>query len=70
MDLKNNSITVGELLDDARSRAVFQRRFGKWMKHPMVAAGRSLTLAQLMELAKVYVPRKTIEDTWKELKNL
>lgn len=70
MDLKNNSITVGELLDNDRSRAVFQRRFGKWMKHPMVAAGRSLTLAQLMELARVYVPRKTIEDTWKELKNL
>lgn len=70
LDLKNNNITVGELLDNDRSRAVFQRRFGKWMKHPMVAAGRSLTLAQLMELARVYVPRKTIEDTWKELKNL
>lgn len=70
LDLRNNNITVGELLDNERSRAVFQRRFGKWMKHPMVAAGRSLTLAQLMELAKVYVPRKTIEDTWKELKNL
>ena len=70
MNLNNNKITVGELLDDPKARAVFQRRFGKWMKHPMVAAGRSLTLAQLMELAKVYVPRKTIEDTWKELKNL
>ena len=70
LDLKNNRISVGELLDDERSRAVFQRRFGKWMKHPMVAAGRSLTLAQLMELAKVYVPQKVIEDTWKELKAL
>lgn len=70
MDLKNNRITVGELLDNERSRAVFQRRFGKWMKHPMVTAGRSLTLAQLMELAKVYVSPKVIEETWKELKNL
>ena len=70
MDLKNNRITVGELLDDARSRAVFQRRFGKWMKHPMLAAGRSLTLAQLMELAKVYLPQKVIQDTWNELENL
>ena len=70
MDLKNNRITVGELLDDARSRAVFQCRFGKWMKHPMLAAGRSLTLAQLMELAKVYLPQKVIQDTWNELKNL
>ena len=70
MDLKNNRITVGELLDDPRSHAVFQRRFGQWMKHPMIQAGRSLTLAQLMDLAKVYLPPKTIQDTWNELKNL
>ena len=70
MDLRNNNITVGELLDNERARAVFQRRFGKWMKHPMVAAGRSLTLGQLVELAKVYLPQKVIQDTWKELKYL
>ena len=70
MNLRNNHITVGELLDDPRSATVFHRRFGKWMKHPMVAAGRTLTLGQLMELAKVYVPQTTIQDTWNELKNL
>ena len=70
LDLRNNRITVGELLDNERSRAVFQRRFGKWMKHPMLAAGRSLTLGQLMDLARVYLPQKTIQDTWKELKDL
>ena len=70
MDLKNNRITVGELLDDERARAVFQRRFGKWMKSPLLAAGRSLTLAQLMDLAKVYLPQKVIRETWEELKQL
>ena len=70
LDLRGNKITLGELLDNPRSAAVFQRRFGKWMKHPMVAAGRSLTLGQLMELAKVYVPQTTIQDTWKELQQL
>lgn len=70
MDLKDNRITVGELLDNEKSRAVFQRRFGKWMKHPMLVAGRSLTLTQLMELAKVYLPQSVIQDTWMELKNL
>ena len=70
LDLRNNRITVGELLDDPRSAAVFRRRFGKWMKHPMVSAGRSLTLGQLMELAGVYLPQKTILDTWKELQAL
>ena len=70
MDLKNNKITVGELLDDPKARAVFQRRFGKWMKHPMVAASRTLTLSQLMEMAGVWLPKKTIRETWQELSRL
>ena len=70
MDLKNDRITVGELLDDPRARAVFQRRFGKWMKHPVVAASRTLTLSQLMEMAGVWLPKKTIRETWQELSRL
>ena len=35
MELRGNHITVAELLADPRSRAVFQRRFGRWMKHPV-----------------------------------
>lgn len=70
MDLRNQSITVGELLDNPRSRAVFQRRFGKLMNHPMVGAARTLTLKQLAEMAAVYLPKKTIEDTIRELQKL
>lgn len=70
MDLRNKTITVGELLDDPRSRAVFQRRFGKMMNHPMVGAARTLTLAQLTEMAAVYLPKKTIQDTLRELERL
>ena len=70
MDLKNDRITVGELLHDPKARAVFQRRFGKWMKHPMVAASRTLTLSQLMEMAGVWLPKKTIRETWQELSRL
>ncbi len=70
MDLRNKRITVAELLDDPRSRAVFQRRFGKFMKHPMVGAARSLTLAQLQEMAAVYIPQKTIQETLRELEQL
>lgn len=70
MDLKQGRITVGELLDNPRSRAVFQRRFGKWMKHPMVAASRSLTLNQLTEMAGAVLPRKTVQETLEELRRL
>ena len=70
MDMRNHTITVGELLDNPRSRAVFQRRFGKLMNHPMVGAARSLTLRQLAEMAAVYLPKKTIQDTLRELEQL
>ncbi|MCI8423072.1 MAG: hypothetical protein HFF50_06040 [Lawsonibacter sp.] len=70
MDLRNQTITVGELLDNPRSNAVFQRRFGKLMRHPMVGAARSLTLKQLAEMAAVYLPPRTIQDTLKELQQL
>ena len=70
MDLRNQTITVAELLDDPKSKAVFQRRFGKLMDHPMVGAARSLTLKQLAEMAAVYLPKKTIQDTLRELQQL
>jgi len=70
MDLRNQTITVGELLDDPKANAVFQRRFGKLMRHPMVGAARTLTLRQLAEMAAVYLPQKTIQDTLAELQRL
>ena len=70
MNLNNNQITVGELLDNPASRAVFQRRFGQWMKHPMVNASRTLTLEQLVQMAGVWLPQKTIRETMEELRKL
>ena len=57
-------------MDDPKSRAVFQRRFGKLMKHPRGGAARSLTLRQLSEMAAVYLPQKTIQDTLRELSQI
>jgi len=68
MDLKNQKITVGELLDDPRSRGVFQRRFGHLLDSPLVRAGRSLTLEQLVALAGTKLPRRVIQETLEELR--
>ena len=68
MDLRKQKITVGELLDDPRSRSVFQRRFGHLLNSPLVQAGRSLTLEQLIALAGAKLPRRVIEETLEELK--
>ena len=35
MDLRNNQITLGELWDNPRSRAVFQKRIPMLAKHPL-----------------------------------
>ena len=70
MDLRNKQITVGELLDNPKSKAVFQRRFGRFMKHPMVSAARTLSLDQLAEMASIYLPQNTIDDTLRELEQL
>lgn len=70
LDLKNNHITVGELLDNPKSRAVFQRRFPMVLKHPMMGAARTVTLEQLMAFAGAYLPKNMIHDTLQELQKV
>ncbi len=70
MDLKNNKVTVGELLDYAPSRAVFQRRFPLLLRHPMAGAARSVTLEQVIAMAGSYIPQKTIQETLNELRRV
>lgn len=68
MDLKNNKITVGELLENPKSHAIFQRRFPMVMKHPLLGAARTVTLEQLVAFAGAYVPKAIVNDTLEELK--
>lgn len=70
MDLKGNRITVGELLDHPGARAVFQRRFPMVLKHPLLGAARTITLAQLISMAGAYLPQKVIQDTLAELRRV
>lgn len=68
MNLRNNQITVGELMDYAPARAVFQKRFPTVLRHPMAQAARTVTLEQVIAFAGGYIPRKTIQDTLEELR--
>ncbi len=70
MDLKNNKITVGELLDDPGARSVLTRRFPKVMKKPLTGAARTVTLEQLVSFFSPYLPGIVINETLKELKKL
>lgn len=70
MDLKNNTITVGELLDHPGARSVLTRRFPMVMKKPLTGAARTVTLEQLLAFVSPYVPAAMLNDTLRELKKL
>ncbi len=70
MDLKNNKITLGELLRYQPAKAVFQRRFPMVMRHPMMGAAQTVTLEQIIAIAGAYIPQKTIQETLEELKKV
>ena len=68
LDLKHNRITVGELLDDPRSRAVLQKRFPSALRRPILGAARSVTLEQLLAFAAACVPQRRIDEAMEDLR--
>lgn len=70
MNLKNNRITVGELLDYAPAKAVIQKRFPMVMRHPMVGAARTMTLEQILSAASPYIPERKLQDALSELRKV
>ena len=70
MDLRNNQITLGELWDDPRSRAVFQKRLPMIAKHPVKGAARTVTLQQLADFMSTWVPAAMVNGVIQDLKKL
>ncbi len=70
MDLRNGQITLGELWDDPRSRAVFQKKVPMLSKHPVKGAARTVTLEQLADFMSGWVPQMLINGVMQDLKKL
>ena len=68
MDLRNNQITVRELLADPKARQVLARQFPQVINRPIVA--KSMTLDKAMKLGAAYVPKRVIQETLEELRRL
>ena len=60
MDLKQNQITVGQLLADPRSRSVLQKKLPAVLKHPLTGAANTVTLEQLLAFAGAYLPAESL----------
>ena len=70
MNLKDGQITLGELWDNPRSRAVFQKKIPMLAKHPLKGAARTVTLEQLRDFLSGWVPEGMITGVVQELKRL
>ena len=70
MQLRNNQITMGELLADPQARQVLERRFPQAIGLPIVAKAKTMTLSTAMKLGAAYVPRSAIQAALRELVGL
>ncbi len=70
VDLRNRQITLGELWDNPRSRAVFQRRVPMLAKRPVKGAARTVTLEQLTDFLSNWVPAPMINGVIQDLTKL
>lgn len=70
MDLRENQITLGELWDNPRSRAVFQKKIPMLAKHPVKGAARTVTLEQLADFMASWVPNMMVNGVIQDLKRL
>ena len=70
MDLRNNQITIGELLANPAARQVLARRFPHVIDRPIVTKSGSMTVERAMKLGAAYVPTKFIQETLEELRRL
>ena len=70
MDLRNNQITLGELLDYPPAKKILARRFPLVINRPIVANSRPRTLERVIKLGSAYVPKKVIQETLQELKQV
>ena len=68
MDLKNGRVTVGDLLDHPGAKAVLQKRFPMLMQHPMMGAARTITLEQILAVAREFVTQKKIDEALADLR--
>lgn len=67
MDLKNNKITIKELLKNEDAAKIFRREFGELMNHPMLKTMSSMSLERLIKLGQKHIEADRIKKILEEL---
>ena len=70
VNLRNETITLGELWDDPRAREVLKRKIPGISKHPLQNRARTVTLGQLADFLGSWLPQQKIREVIRELERL
>lgn len=70
MDLRNQKITIGEILDRPDARAILTRRFPLVFKKSYSPVAKTVTLEQLLALVGGFLPQRLVADTLRDLERL
>lgn len=70
MDLKNNLITVKELLDNDSARAVLERLAPQLLHHPMLGMAKGMTLEKVLSLVGSAIAPEQLHHLLDELQKV
>ncbi|RPF42189.1 hypothetical protein EDD70_2528 [Hydrogenoanaerobacterium saccharovorans] len=68
MDLRNNQITIGELLLNPKAKMIARREFLALMNPFMLSMAKNMTLEQALKYAEKEIPQNKINRIIAELK--
>ena len=70
MDLRNQKITLGEILAYPGARELLTKKFPLVFKKQFSPVSKTVTLEQLLALVGGYLPQRMVADTIRELERL
>ncbi len=70
MDLRNQQITIGEILAYPGARELLRKKFPLVFRKQFSPSAKSVTLEQLVALIGGFLPQRTLTDTIQALEQL
>lgn len=70
MDLRNNSITLGEILKNEKASSIIKEEFGDIMRGPAFSMAKKMSLSKIIGYAKGKIDDGKINDLLTKLKNI
>ena len=70
MDLMQNKIKVGILMQNNEAAKLLKTEFPRWAKSPLLKMAGQMTLEDVLKIAKKHVPQEKIDAVLEKLQAL